>query len=928
LILVLQTRITHTSTQTVMHKPLLLGLILMSISSLFAQVPVSQVPVQPQSQLVDHQRAFLEWQMDNPQAVDHKGWKWYKRWEEHWSTRAMPDGSAPDPLLIQEEYLRYIRLKNANSTRASGWMPAGPDYLPPGAFPTSQHGMGRINCMAFHPTDSNTFWVGVAQGGVWKTTDHGDSWTPLTDDLPILRISDIAVNPNNPDEIYISVGDYAYLAVALDIDNRKRHTHYGIGVYKTINGGQTWSPTGLTLNQEDLDASLTRRVFIKESDDQELIAAGIYGMRKSYDGGATWTQVSDSVIWDIEHDPMAADVLYATSGYVDGLDIGTAVIMKSTDFGENWTVLNAPLPAKFAVQRVEVAVSPVDNDYVYAVACDMAGGFYGFYRSTDGGQTWTVRADSSTSDNLLHWYIPSFGAVGGQGTYDLGLLADPNDRDKIYVGGVNIWGSEDGGQSWGPATLWYAALGKSLHADQHYFTYNPIDGKYYICNDGGVMRTQNIQAVPLDEIFNDPNFEWPTVWEDLNDGMQITSFYRLGLSLSNPGATIAGAQDNSTFIYDGTNWINSFGGDGMEALIQPNDPLHLYGSSQFGRIVRSIDGGYTYETISQQMRDDPNELSAWTTPFMLEPGNPGILYAGYSNLWKSTDDGLNWAKISNFPYMPNTSFGAPASALAISPSDPRAIYMARRIYHSFGQPSEIWRTFDGGNTWTDVTAGLPDSLYFSYIAIDHTNPQRAWVTASGFVDGTKVYETLDGGNTWNNISRNLPNLPANCVIAQDSSDNALIYVAMDRGVYFLSDTLTDWQLYADNLPNVIVSELELHPQTNQLYISTFGRGIWVADQVKESADPVSIRGSEFSPFSAAVYPNPTEGEITVKIEGGKTGAISLELVDIMGRKVWEENRLLLAESQSLPISLEVSPGVYFLRISQQGNRRVVKFRVE
>ena len=306
---------------------------------------------------------------------------------------------------------------------------------------------------------------------------------------------------------------------------------------------------------------------------------------------------------------------------------------KSTDFGESWTELPTAIPARDTVQRIEIAISPVDPNYIYAVSCNLSRGFYAFYKSTDGGNSWTVQADETNTHNLLYWYI-DFSGSNGQGTYDLAILADPHDREKVYVGGVNIWGTADGGLSWDPATLWYSEYGISLHADQHFFAHNPLDDQYYVCNDGGVMRTSEIIPVPVDSVVNTPGFQWPTQWEDLNDGMQITSFYRLGLSRSAPGVRIAGAQDNSTFFFNGFGWVNTMGGDGMEGVIQPGNPNHLYGSSQFGRILRSYNGGIHYQNISSDITQNTNEFAGWTTPFMLQPNNPDILYAAYSNLWK------------------------------------------------------------------------------------------------------------------------------------------------------------------------------------------------------------------------------------------------------------------------------------------------------
>ncbi|MCB0578413.1 MAG: hypothetical protein KDD10_03775, partial [Phaeodactylibacter sp.] len=295
--------------------------------------------------------AFDNWAAQRDLSQE-KGWKWYARWLHEQTVRANEDGSfGNQEPLFRAAAEKVAREQAGVAGRSPGWMPAGPEDYATIVTEYIIRGMGRINCITFHPTDANTFWVGVAQGGIWKTTNSGQSWMPLDNGLPILRISDIAVNPNNPDELYVSVGDYAYIGAGLDLDDRKRHTHYGMGVYKTTNGGQSWQPTGLTFDQTGRDGSLTRRVFVHPEDGRRLVAAGLFGIRTSEDGGDTWANISGEMIWDIEQDPSDPDVLYASTAWVRNLDAGTAGIWKSTDFGQNWTELNTNIPPTNQVQR-------------------------------------------------------------------------------------------------------------------------------------------------------------------------------------------------------------------------------------------------------------------------------------------------------------------------------------------------------------------------------------------------------------------------------------------------------------------------------------------------------------------------------------------------------------------------------------------------
>ena len=770
-----------------------------------------------ESSIAEYQRAFDKW-AENKNLDSTRGWKWYKRWEEGFSQRTTLGRSSPEAGVLLSEAVRVAELKNQSAqSKKSSWTPVGPDVFP--SVGSSYFGMGRINCIAFHPVDPNTFWVGVAQGGMWKTTDGGNTWTPLTDDLPILRISDIAVHQTDPDIMYVCVGDYAYLGVSLQLDARKRNTHFGLGVYKTIDGGLSWQPTGLTYNLTDGDASLMRRVFIHKNNPDTLVAAGINGIWKSYDAGNSWTQTLDTIIWDIEYDPVDSEVLYASSGYIASYDTGSAGIMKSTDFGSTWSWLNTGIPTTQQAQRIELAISPSDPNYIYAITCDMSGGLFGVYRSTDAGSTWSMQTGST--QNILEWYDGS--GSNGQGTYDLALMVSPYNRDVIYAGGVNMWMSANGGMTWAGCSSWWTQSGTSLHADQHQFAYNPVDGKYYVCNDGGISRTDTIISGSWTDFLGLPNYVWPTNWEYLSNNMQITSFYRLSLSKTFPEYLLAGAQDNSTFFKSQTKWKHVSGGDGMECIMHPTDTNILYVSSQYGNLSLSNDGGNSFNNISYS-----GEQAEWTTPYTLDPADMNTMYAGYGNVVKWNYFGQNWTPISNFPIVPGYGFPNLSSALAIAPGNSDVMCVAKRIFHQYNEPSALHFTTDGGVTWTDVTSGLPDSLYPTYVAIDDKNELTAWVTYSGFVDAVKVFKTTDGGSTWQNMSLNLPNAPVNSVVIVPNAMENTVYVGTDLGVYFISDTSSVWQSYSLGLPNVIVSELEIDTANSELYAATFGRGIWKA----------------------------------------------------------------------------------------------------
>ena len=857
------------------------------------------------------QKQFAEWSKDK-ELSEEKGWKWYKRWEDHYIQRANGSGNLADPKIFMKEAIKFQSYKKKNDkANKYSWLPAGPDNLPPYAD-SIQIGLGRINCVAFHPTNSNIFWVGVAQGGIWKTSNGGSSWTPLNNGLPILRITHIAVDPTNADIIYACLGDYEYNGVSLKLDDRKRHTHYGLGIYKTVDGGQNWSATGLTTMITDFDFSLLSRVVINPSNTSELVAGGLEGIWRSTNSGVSWTKVHNNVVSDIEQVAQDPNVLYAATSYIKTMNYGTAGILKSMDFGQTWTVLNSGIPATGIAQRVELAVAPSDSSYVYAISCNMARGLYAVYSSSNGGMSWNKRPNSV---NILNWDIGS----GGQGTYDIVLMVDPVNKNKIYAGGINLWGSDNGGDTWQMITQWYT--NGSIHADIHRLVYNGLNGKFYACHDGGINVSDNLIFGSYTSFSNDPNYRFPTNWTNITRGMQTTSFYRLSLRRDFDDHVIAGAQDNGTYYYNGLSWRHVSGGDGMECILHPSDSNILWTSYQYGGLMRFspyYSDASTHAAISGE----------WTTPYLFDPDND-FLITGYDNVYLSTDLGDSYSQISNFPNMSGAGYASEASALAQSSGNRNTLYVAKRINHPYNFPSKLYKTHNLGSSWSDITIGLPDSLYFTYVYVDDDSANWAWVTVGGFVDGVKIFKTTDGGNSWQNISYNLPNVSTNCVVLDEKSDDHRLYLANDLGVFVTSDHLEEWIPFSNDLPNVIVSEIEIHEQSQSIYAATFGRGIWKTDLLdttfKDTSSMISYINQS---LDMRLLPNPNTGSFNLDFDSQKEEDINIEVIDIMGQVAHQEFYHTIAGSNRIQLNLSLSSGQYFLRLRGASIKATQKFVVQ
>lgn len=862
------------------YKTLSIACLTLSVTA-FAQFPASQ-PSSSENIFQFYDQA-LDSLKSQPNFQELKGWKYLARHIEYHRKRLNSDGSPGDFSAFNK--LLTNRSNIAKARNQSGWTPAGPFY--PATF---ENLMGRINCIEFHPTDTNTFFIGVAQGGIWKTVDGGVNWTPLDNGLPILRVSDIEIDPSNPQVIYASLGDIAYAAVGLDLDGRKRHTHYGLGVYKSTDGGLSWSPTGLSFTQQLRDMSLTRRVFVHPANSNKLLAAGFHGVWTSSDAGANWTQITDTLVWDIEMNPNKPNELYASLAYLPNLNRGGAGIMKSTDFGQTWTQINSGIPSYQAL-RVELAYAPSHDSTVYAVACNNSSGLLGVFKTNDAGTSWTMSYDSL---NLLHWYEGT--GTGGQGFYDLTIAVDKDNKDEVYVGGVNLWKSSDGANSFNPVTYWGDLYTfESIHADLHQLKQNPLNGRFYLCNDGGLVASDNLISQTW-AAYNSGQ-SWPTQWVDLSGGMNITSFYRLGLTQTSDVKFIAGAQDNSTIMSTQNGFRFVSGGDGMECTFYPPDSSYYVSSSQYGNIISNYPGIGSPSAFN----------GAWTTPFMFNTdGNK--FYAGYEDLYVM-DVGLNnWFPLTNFPTL------APISHFSISKNE-GVMILAKRPNFQLGQLSEFWRSTDGGSSWQQNT-GLPNGLFATYTAISQSDSSVAYYSFGGFEAGKKVYQTLDAGQTWNNISKDLPNVPVNAIVHRTGSKFNQVFIATDIGVFYTDDTSSVWYEFNQDLPRVIASDLEINYATENIMVATFGRGVWMASL--PSSPMTGIDETALSSLEVLVSPNPSVSEAVLQLNSSTLQLDQIQVIDQFGRIVHEFPGFVLAGSKRLTLPNNLPAGLYFVKV-QQGN---------
>jgi len=688
------------------------------------------------------------------------GWKQFKRWEYFWETRVNPQtGAFPTDAQYKTAFAQYKEdLKHAHALTRGAWVNLGPSTSGGGYA-----GVGRINTIAFHPSDNNTFWIGSPSGGLWKTTDGGNSWNVYTDKNEVMGVSAIAISSNYASDktIYIGTGD------------RDASDNYSTGVLKSTDGGATWS-TSLAFNLAN--GFTVNRLLIDPTDNNIIYAATSNGIYKTTNAGSDWTQIySRKYIQDLEFKPNDHTVLYASNKY-------WGEIYKLTNSGDNISIVYDD----DASGRIELAVSANKPDWVYAVIVNDDNGLKGIYKSTDGGDSYSLVTDSP---NLLSGSVDGSGTTG-QGWYDLALTADPDDGNTLYCGGINTWESTDGGQNWDLVNHWYGGGGvQSVHADKHFLVFN--NGIVYECNDGGLYKTDN-----------------GTDWDNISNGIINSQMYRLGVSQTESNATITGLQDNGTKLLhtDGT-WYDVKGGDGMECLIDYTDYNIQYGTYTNGQISRTTDLWTNTTAI------EPTSDGAWVTPYIIHPSSPATLYAGYEDVWKTIDRGDSWTQISSFVSDDKIR------SMAISASNPQVLYVA--------DLDQLWKTTNDGTSWTELS-GLPSSSYITSIAIKNDNEDTVWVTFGGYnTDG--VYQSTDGGSNWTNISSGLPSIPVNTIVQDTMASDLTLYAGTDFGVYFKVNN-GDWQLFNSGLPKVVVDELEIYYNIDhskcRLRAATYGRGLW------------------------------------------------------------------------------------------------------
>lgn len=768
--------------------------------------------------------------------------KQFERWAAFWRDRVLSDGS-----FVSEahNYNEWKKMNKRNIQQSNSAVSAANwSLVGPTVLPTSSvsfyPGMGRINSLSFNGTDTSTMYVGTPAGGVWKTIDGGSTWSSKGEDLPNLGVSDIAIDPSNTNVLYLASGD---------TDGGQNRS---LGVFKSTNGGDTWALTGLayTLGQN----GLTTKLLIDPNNTNTVFATTFSSIKRTTDGGTTWTDVhtdSNANFNDIVYKKGSNSVLYATSR--------TGKFYISKDSGGSWSEASSP-----SNSRLDIALT--DDDPNLIITLDNGGVLR---KSTDEGTTWLTIST-----------IPGFESQGG---YNVSVAISPINKDLIIAGGIEGWRSSDGGTNWENYLVGYWIPGQPffyVHSDHHDMKFIPGTNTAFSLNDGGIFRG---------------NAAIDTPWDDLSSGLAITQYYNVSGTPQDSGKLIIGAQDNDVAVYDGATFVGqNAGSDGVEGLWDYSNSNIAWSCSQSGRMERTLDNFATTSTISTPSG------APFVWQLEIHPTIPTTIFGGFGDIYASTDRGDNWGNLY--------SNAGVIDAISISPSNPDVIYVSG--YDGFKVAT------DGGGlgSWKDVT--LPQTGLVKSIEVHPTNPEEIYIAYAGYKAG-KVYRSTDSGVSWTNITGSLPNIPTHKIIYKTGSTDGELFLATDLGVFHRTNTSGDWTRLGNGLPNVIVYDIEIHYGTEMLRAATFGRGVW---EIPVSDAVLNIEDNKL-PFDAVtLYPNPTKNkEFTIQLNKLE-GESNITIYNIIGGIVKDYETTSTQEIVDLN---GFSQGLYLVNIRNKG-RRIVK----
>ncbi|MCB1050046.1 MAG: hypothetical protein H6510_15135 [Acidobacteria bacterium] len=698
-----------------------------------------------------------------------------------WEKRLQTEGET-NPNQLNKAALERV----AKQTKAPELM-LGFEEMGPGNFG------GRIRSIIIHPNQTDHMLIGSVSGGIWKTQDGGLSWRPVADFLPNIAIGCMVLDPDQPNRVFAGTGEGFFNADAAR----------GLGIYVSQDFGETWSSLASTESSDFYYVNRLARI----PGTSVLLAATRQGIFRSADLGATWNRTdgrsaSSRGYVDLKVDPSNSSRIYAV---LYGSTSNNRNVLLSNDGGLSFNFLNQQqgLPNS-ANGRMELGIG--NDGVVYASCADDEGKTLGLYKSTDNGASWAKTP-------ATRQYIER------QGWYDLAVAVDPTNSNRLYLGAVDVFRSEDGGASIGIISNWApnpGQLSKYVHADIHTIVIHPKDPRtLFVGCDGGIFKST----------------DGGDTFTPLVNNLRITQFY--GMAVHPDGSrAIGGTQDNGTHLYygDSANWLQWFSGDGGYCAWDRQDPGYVYGSTPSGGMFGSSNGGLATDTLGF----DDEENAPFIQPFALDPSDGNRMLVGSQRLWFSPNvralSGSTWQEISG-------ATSAAVSAIAINPVD------GSNAYYGL-ENGTVVRVQGLGSTNTIIqtaSTGAVNALSTGFF-IDPSDASGMTVLAtfSGYGSG-RIQRSTNGGQNWTSLHGDLPNIPLYSVAVDPNQPNR-IFVGSELGLWVSENGLSanpHWEnyTYGPALTRVVALEFS---DANTLWLATHGRGIYRATKIPFSVQAENL----------------------------------------------------------------------------------------
>jgi len=743
----------------------------------------------------------------------------------------------------------------------------------------------RINTIAIDPNDKNRMFCGFSDGGVWRTTDGGANWEPVFDNQTRLAIGHIYFHPTIPNTIYVGTGD----------PNIGGYVKIGDGLYESTDGGDTWRYIGLR------DQRIISKLAIHPSSPNTIYAATMgvpfqknnrRGLYKSENRGATWQQIlylNDSTgVIDLIQDPVNPEILFACTwnrirsdkrSLVSGPDAG---IYKSFDGGATWKKLTEGLPDG-PMSRIGIIQAPSNRNVLYATYTHPQNfNLQGIYKSTDLGESWTR---VPTEDQNLPATV-----FGGFGWYFGKIRVNPKDENDVFILGVDLF-RKKGEEPWVMAAPpWFTY---DVHADKHDLVFT--DTHMYLATDGGMYRS---------------DYE-NTAWEDV-ENIPTTQFYRVATNPFQPDQYYGGAQDNGStggnaaMIND---WPRIFGGDGFQMRFHPTKSNVFYVETQNGNIAVTRDGGNTFLGGSNGL-EGPRY---WDMPYFLSPHNPSVMYTGTDRVYTSTaGDVPEWFPISELVVDP-TSDAFVKSVTTIDES-----ILQEGLLYTGGGDGSVWTSPDAGQTWSSISAGLP-VRYVSCIKASPTEKDWVYVSHTGYRANeftAQLFLSKNQGATWESISGDLPAFSINSILILPNTQDQVIFVGTDGGVYYTKDGGSSWERVGTNMPLIPVYDLALTEDKRGIIAGTYARGIQSFDL--DQIGLISNATVELTPTKKfTLFPTIGQDIFYIQAQEAPSRGVEFFIFDQVGKMVY--NGALRIQKAEIRLG-NLQPGMYFLKIQNETHR--------